>query len=92
MYRWGACVGQALPAVESGHCTDTVDNDCNGLIDCADPACVTASTCCVANPSPADGTIWANSPDTLYRVDPATFAVAPGVIWPRAGTVLEAAL
>lgn len=24
---------------ETGHCNDMVDNDCNGLIDCADPAC-----------------------------------------------------
>jgi hypothetical protein len=24
---------------EAGHCNDGIDNDCNGLIDCADPAC-----------------------------------------------------
>jgi hypothetical protein len=72
---WGACVGQVLPGSEIGHCTDAIDNDCNGLVDCADPSCVTAPSCCVADPSPADGTLWANSPDTLYRVDPATFAV-----------------
>jgi len=39
----GACVPTG-PEV----CTDGVDNDCNGLVDCADPAC--ASFKCVAAP------------------------------------------
>ena len=33
----------SLPCVptgpEAGNCADMIDNDCNGLIDCADPAC-----------------------------------------------------
>ncbi len=72
---FGGCEGQALPGSEAGNCNDGVDNDCNGLKDCADPACATQVACCVANPSPVDGTIWANSPTTLYRIDPNTYAV-----------------
>src|SRR5262249_56746911 len=34
------------------NCLDGVDNDCNGLTDCADPAC-TAGYRCVAAPPPA---------------------------------------
>src|SRR5262249_17514721 len=28
---------------EAGHCNDMIDNDCNGLIDCTDPACAPAT-------------------------------------------------
>jgi hypothetical protein len=69
---WGDCTGQTLPAQEGGRCTDGVDNDCNGKIDCADLACASASACCTSDPNPPDGTIWANSDDTLYRVDPSS--------------------
>ncbi len=71
---WGDCTGQTLPGQEGGACTDGVDNDCNGKIDCADVACASAAACCTNDPNPPDGTIWANSEDTLYRVDPSTFA------------------
>lgn len=70
-----SCTGQVLPGAEAGHCADGVDNDCNGLVDCLDPACATQPACCVNNPAPADATIWANSPKTLYRIDPNTLAV-----------------
>jgi hypothetical protein len=37
---WGTtCAGEVLPGNEAGHCHDGVDNDCNGLKDCQDPAC-----------------------------------------------------
>ncbi len=72
---FGGCVGQVLPSGEAGHCADGVDNDCNGLVDCLDPARATQPACCVNNPAPADATIWANSPKTLYRIDPNTLAV-----------------
>jgi lysophospholipase L1-like esterase len=38
---WGDCAGQVLPSVEV--CDDTVDNDCNGLVDGADPECTSCS-------------------------------------------------
>jgi hypothetical protein len=34
-------------------CFDGIDNDCNGLGDCADPACAVAATC-VPDPAPLD--------------------------------------
>ena len=69
---WGACTGQVLPGIET--CTDGVDNNCNGLIDCADLACFTAKECCTPNTGTVDMTIWAHSSDELYLVDPTTFA------------------
>jgi hypothetical protein len=72
---WSACAGQVVPGAEGGHCGDGVDNDCNGKTDCVDPACATAAACCTPSTGSADGTIYANSSDKLYRVDPATFAV-----------------
>jgi hypothetical protein len=72
---WGPCMGEVLPASEGGHCTDGIDDDCNGKTDCADPACATAPTCCTTGSNPPTETIWANDPTTLYRVDPTTFAV-----------------
>lgn len=72
---WGACTGEVLPAPEGGHCDDGIDDDCNGLVDCADPACATASNCCTSTGGASTSTIWANDPDTLYQVDPSTFAV-----------------
>jgi len=67
------CTGQVLPSPEL--CTDGLDNDCSGAADCADSVCAVAPTCCTPNPTNVDGTIYANSPDALYRVDPVTFAV-----------------
>jgi hypothetical protein len=40
---WGACTGQTLPTSEV--CGDGVDNDCNGLTDCADPVCTGTPGC-----------------------------------------------
>ena len=74
---WGPCMGEVLPAPEGSHCSDGVDNDCNGHVDCADPGCATAPSCCMTTTNPATSTIWANDADTLYRIDPNTFAVTP---------------
>jgi hypothetical protein len=42
-------------------CTDGIDNDCNGLTDCADPACMTQGYACVA-PPPGGWTFVAFAP------------------------------
>ena len=72
---WGLCTGEVTPTAEGGHCADGVDNDCSGKKDCADPVCATASNCCVPSSGNVDGTVWANSSTTLYRIDPTTFSV-----------------
>jgi hypothetical protein len=50
---WQACTMETLPSAEAGHCTDGLDNDCNGLVDCNDPACANDIACkppiCAAN-------------------------------------------
>jgi hypothetical protein len=40
---WGACGGAVTPVAEN--CTDGLDNNCNGKIDCADPTCATDPAC-----------------------------------------------
>lgn len=72
---WGPCVGQVTPQSESAMCADSVDNDCDSTVDCADLNCASAAACCTTGGGTIDGTIWANSPSTLYRIDPTTFAV-----------------
>lgn len=69
---WGACMGQVLPVAEAGRCTDGVDNDCSGQLDCADPSCQTSAVCCVAGDggTGVDGTIYAHSSTDLYVVSP----------------------
>ena len=41
--RWGACVGEVAPSPEK--CSDQLDNDCDGQVDCADPDCAAAPAC-----------------------------------------------
>lgn len=68
---WGACKG--FPE----NCSNTIDDDCNGLIDCLDPACTSSSDC---KPKPDAGV-----PPTLSGPVKMTFSyvgpVAPGLIW-----------
>ena len=40
---WGPCTGDVLPQKEN--CTDGIDHDCNGLINCKDPTCATNPAC-----------------------------------------------
>lgn len=72
---WGPCVGEVTPGNEAAQCMNTVDDNCNGLVDCNDPFCAPAAACCTPGGGSVDGTIWANSPSTLYRLDPTTFAL-----------------
>jgi hypothetical protein len=72
--KWGTtCTGQTLPATEV--CSGGQDENCNGLVDCNDSLCAPTPACCTPNTSSVDGTIYANTSDALYRVDPVTFAV-----------------
>src|SRR6185295_19095913 len=41
--RWGACRGAVKPKPEN--CSDTLDNNCNGKIDCDDDECASAQNC-----------------------------------------------
>ncbi len=40
---WGPCGGEVLPSAEL--CTGGVDEDCNGIADCADQGCMTTAEC-----------------------------------------------
>jgi MYXO-CTERM domain-containing protein len=44
---WGACTGVVTPVAEN--CNDGIDNDCDGMVDCADPDCAAA---CAVGPEP----------------------------------------
>lgn len=72
---WGPCVGEVTPGSETAQCMNGADDNCNGLIDCNDPLCAPAPQCCTPGGGSVDGTLWANSPSTLYRLDPSTFAL-----------------
>jgi hypothetical protein len=61
---WGTCIGEVLPMSEAGHCIDGIDNDCNGLTDCADAACAADYCCQIVM------TIYATSATELYTIDP----------------------
>ena len=43
VHTYGPCVGATLPAQEA--CTNGVDDDCNGLVDCKDPSCAQDAAC-----------------------------------------------
>src|SRR5262249_26425792 len=70
---WGACTGYVLPTVETGLCTDGLDNDCNGQTDCDDAACTFDASCCVPTTS-YDSTIYATSGTSLYIINPADWS------------------
>ena len=40
---WSACTGEMLPGAES--CTNGLDDNCDGRVDCADPTCATDPAC-----------------------------------------------
>ncbi|HVM97682.1 MAG TPA: hypothetical protein VMT89_14905 [Candidatus Acidoferrales bacterium] len=48
----GACPGmEPCPTSEAGLCTDGLDNEPDGLIDCADPDCATDPACTRSTPT-----------------------------------------
>ncbi len=46
--NWGSCIQNNQPSAEI--CTDSLDNDCDGLIDCSDNNCSSNSACQVSFP------------------------------------------
>ena len=40
---WGPCSGEFAPETE--YCANMLDDNCDGLVDCADPACATDPAC-----------------------------------------------
>lgn len=49
-------------------CTDGVDNDCNGDVDCDDAACTTDSACCTVAAAPAPPALTSQYAPTKNRV------------------------
>jgi MYXO-CTERM domain-containing protein len=47
---WGSCAGVVTPVAEN--CGNGIDDDCDGLVDCADPDCASA---CAVGPEPGPG-------------------------------------
>jgi hypothetical protein len=41
--NWGPCMNAVQPGMEA--CTNALDDNCNGLIDCADPTCASDPAC-----------------------------------------------
>jgi hypothetical protein len=60
-------------------CTNGIDDNCNGLVDCADPACTTAGFACTAATVPAGWTYVAFSGKTR-PVCPAMYGTEQAVI------------
>ncbi len=48
---WGKCA----PFPEN--CSNTIDDDCNGLVDCADPACASSPECTSSKDAGVSGTV-----------------------------------
>jgi len=68
-----------ISVTEVGNCTDGIDGDCDGLIDCADPDCSTDPACQVtqADCSVYDGSQTSCKADPLCRWDRRTGRCVP---------------
>lgn len=64
---WGGCEMQRLPSTED--CTDRVDNDCNGRVDCTDPRCMGSLDCRPCTVGGQRFTLSTNPVDVLFVVD-----------------------
>ena len=50
------CLGGGAPQAVETSCADALDNDCDGLKDCADPSCLNDAGTCIAETNCYDGT------------------------------------
>ena len=66
-------------ACHAEQCDNGLDDDCNGLTDCADPACQAAGFSCLSAPVPAGATLVAYNP-TARPACPASYGQAELVI------------
>lgn len=64
---WGGCEMQTLPSRES--CEDSVDNDCDGRLDCSDSDCVGAAACRPCSPGGERFVLRATPAEVLFVVD-----------------------
>ncbi|HEY5241383.1 MAG TPA: hypothetical protein VIJ22_07955, partial [Polyangiaceae bacterium] len=84
----GASAGDAAGAGDgckpTEDCTNGIDDDCNGLVDCADPGCTTAGFACTAGPVPSGWTLVAYSA-TTRPVCPNSYGVETAIVGSPAG-------
>lgn len=71
---WGAC----KPFPEN--CSNTIDDDCNGLIDCLDPACASSPDC---TSKPDAGTVTGLPDASCFTTVKFSYAgpSSPGFVW-----------
>ena len=70
----GGCGSKATEGVEPGDCSDQVDNDGNGLLDCNDPGCAGSPDCAAAEetgtPPDDTGELPVDTGEPAGTVDP----------------------
>ncbi len=64
---WGSCEMQTLPSTET--CSDRVDNDCNGRVDCTDARCTALPECQPCMTGGQRFTLTTTPADVLFVVD-----------------------
>ncbi len=65
--RWGGCEQQVLPSSE--RCDDRVDNDCDGVTDCADAQCMGTPECRPCQTGGQRFTLSSTPAEVLFVVD-----------------------
>jgi hypothetical protein len=78
---YGPCTGDVTPVQEN--CTDGLDNDCNALTDCMDPACATAAACNAACQPGATRPCYTGAAGTenIGTCHDGTQTCLPGGVW-----------
>jgi hypothetical protein len=86
------CGNAAAPGADAGGvvaeiCTDGVDNDGNGLVDCEDPACQAGYTCVAAPAGWSFGAFASIAPGGQARPCPPGYATSPTFVQEPASSV-----